>query len=85
MDRLDCLKRHCTVLHKQKGARDAWGQVDLLALLQTCRVMCVILIPLLCFADEEQIRRGSGCSVQRKHLHVPQTRRSAEVIYDCPS
>lgn len=38
-DGLDCFKRHCTVLHKQKGARDAWGQVDLLALLQTCRVM----------------------------------------------
>jgi len=37
--RKDCFNGQCTVRHKQKGAKDAFGQVDLLALLQTCRVM----------------------------------------------
>jgi hypothetical protein len=35
----DCFKRQCISLHKQKGARDAYGQTDLLALLKTCRMV----------------------------------------------
>ena len=35
----DCKNSLCIHLHKHKGARDAYGQTDLLALLKTCRMM----------------------------------------------
>ena len=44
---VNCFDKHCTMYHKQKGAKDIFGQVDLLALLKSCRMVYVMLQPFL--------------------------------------